>query len=139
MFDRALDATQVLAGAQHLSRDGAAALRRSSANLLCAASNNVRALPLVGLTHALEASMCLLFDVAGYGQAFRDGWVDRARGGRKGARRQGACAIPALRAEEHSAADRAAKVAAPAATAKQRNASSYLSKYLDDDSALPVM
>jgi len=127
--------THVLAGAQHMSRDGAASLRRSSANLLCAASHNLRALPVVGLTHALEASMCLLFEVAGYGQAFNDCCL-----GPRGDRR-GTCAILAIRAEEHSAAHRAAKgrAGAPATNKMEGNASSYLAKYLDDNAVLPVM
>lgn len=115
--------THVLAGAQHSSPEVAAALRRTSVNLLCAARRVLRALPAVGLTERLPLSLCLLFDALGYGASFDDCCrpTDAAR-----AR---PCTLFDLRATKHSAADRARRK-----TPRTNNATvSYLAKYLDDD------
>lgn len=120
--------THVLAGAQHFSKGARSATRRSSANLLCAATRVLHALSTVGLTERLEASLCLLFDNLNYGHVY-SACCTHDRGGN--------CALFDVRATKHSAADRARITHLPPRSNK--NGSAYLGKYLDDDVLLAAV
>lgn len=121
--------THVIAGAQHLSTDAASAIRRSSLNLLCAATNVLQALPAVGLTEHLHLSLCLLFDKLGYSAVFDDCCVRKP-----GGKARPSCGLFDLRATKHSAADRAQHAGRKETShAEMTNNVSYVAQYLDDD------
>ena len=109
----------MLAGAHHLSAAARGAARRSGANLLCAATRTLEALPAVGLTERLADSLCVVFDVLGYRKTWRD-----CCGG-------SSCSLLETRTARHSAADRGA--------ATTGNASAYLATYLDDPVVLAAL
>ncbi|KAJ8601238.1 hypothetical protein CTAYLR_003243 [Chrysophaeum taylorii] len=127
--------THVLAGAQHFSTDANSALRRTSSNLLCAARNNLKTLAAVGLTERFDLSLCLLFHALGYSGLFHACCSSSKRR---------SCDLFDLRAEKHSAADRANRLAhsssssssSSSSRSRRANSSSYLAKYLDDDDLL---
>lgn len=129
--------THVVAGAQHLSKEASAAVRRSSANLLCAARKALAALPVVGVTEQLNPSFCLLFDALGYSTAFRDCCLQKGDH-----HRHHKCPLFDLRATKYSAADRAtsrSSFSSKKPTTSTNATTSYLSKYFDDDVLLAAI